>query len=326
MKRLLIAAALVAVATFGAHAQATRTWVSGVGDDVNPCSRTAPCKTFAGAISKTAAGGIINALDPAGYGAVTMVKSITLDGSGTHAHILNTGTNGINVNGAGVAVIVRNIGISAGAGGTSGINGIRFVTGSSLIVEDTVIEDQLYASGGHGINFAPTTTASLTVRNVKFSNASAGTGAAIKIVTGGQSVNVTLENVQVAGGIRGIVIDTTGGGWAKVNIENSSFTNIVGPAIYGTAGSGNIRLYLDDVSATNSNVGVVMAGANAMAWMTQSKIAGNVTGIQQAGGAKVYSYKDNQIFNNSTDGTPLPASPTPVQALPDNQIASAAGK
>jgi len=37
-----------------AQAQATRTWVSGVGDDVNPCSRTAPCKTFAGAISKTA--------------------------------------------------------------------------------------------------------------------------------------------------------------------------------------------------------------------------------------------------------------------------------
>ena len=52
-----------------AGAQASRTWVSGVGDDANPCSRTAPCKTFAGAISKTAAGGEIDALDPAGYGA-----------------------------------------------------------------------------------------------------------------------------------------------------------------------------------------------------------------------------------------------------------------
>ena len=63
-----------------ASAQATRTWISGVGDDANPCSRTAPCKTFAGAISKTAEGGEINALDPGGYGAVTITKSITIDG------------------------------------------------------------------------------------------------------------------------------------------------------------------------------------------------------------------------------------------------------
>ena len=71
-----------------AQAQASRTWVSGVGDDANPCSRTAPCKTFAGAISKTAACGEINALDPAGYGAVTITKSITIDGTGTFASIL----------------------------------------------------------------------------------------------------------------------------------------------------------------------------------------------------------------------------------------------
>src|SRR6202046_3797494 len=65
-----------------AHAQATRTWVSGVGDDANPCSRTAPCKTFAGAIGQTAAGGEIDALDPGGFGEVTITKSITIDGGG----------------------------------------------------------------------------------------------------------------------------------------------------------------------------------------------------------------------------------------------------
>src|SRR5213595_3658280 len=65
-----------------AHAQATRTWVSGVGDDANPCSRTAPCKTFAGAISKTAAGGQISVLDPGGFGCVTITKSMTIKGKG----------------------------------------------------------------------------------------------------------------------------------------------------------------------------------------------------------------------------------------------------
>ena len=62
-----------------AQAQASRIWVSGVGDDANPCSRTAPCTTFAGAISKTAANGIINCLDPGGFGEVTITKSITID-------------------------------------------------------------------------------------------------------------------------------------------------------------------------------------------------------------------------------------------------------
>src|SRR3990170_4978414 len=85
-----------------AQAQATRTWVSGVGDDVNPCSRTAPCKTFAGAISKTATGGEISVLDPGGYGAVTMTKAITINGDGTLASILASATNGIIVNGAGI--------------------------------------------------------------------------------------------------------------------------------------------------------------------------------------------------------------------------------
>src|SRR5436853_966367 len=79
-----------------ADAQATRTWVSGVGDDVNPCSRTAPCKTFAGAISKTAASGIINCLDPGGFGAVTITKSITIDCEETLGGLLAAGTNGVN--------------------------------------------------------------------------------------------------------------------------------------------------------------------------------------------------------------------------------------
>src|SRR6202789_209979 len=93
-----------------ASAKATRTWVSGVGDDVNPCSRTAPCKTFAGAISKTASGGEIDALDPGGFGSVTITKSITLDGGfGQNASILATGVNGISIVVGGVNVSIRNL-------------------------------------------------------------------------------------------------------------------------------------------------------------------------------------------------------------------------
>src|SRR3954447_13432834 len=101
--------AMGAVLVFGlysapAHAQATRTWVSGVGDDVNPCSRTAPCKTFAGAISKTATGGIINCLDNAGYGAVTIGKNLTIDCTPFMGGVLAGVGNGVVVNGAGITV------------------------------------------------------------------------------------------------------------------------------------------------------------------------------------------------------------------------------
>src|SRR5216110_3192735 len=100
--RFTINALAIAIFTFAfasmAQAQATRTWVSGVGDDVNPCSRTAPCKTFAGAISKTASPGIINCLDPGGFGAVTITKSITIDCTGTIGSVLSSGVQGVVIN------------------------------------------------------------------------------------------------------------------------------------------------------------------------------------------------------------------------------------
>src|SRR4029434_5005479 len=108
--KLLVSATFLLAFTSIAQAQATRTWVSGVGDDVNPCSRTAPCKTFAGAISKTADGGEIDALDPGGYGAVTITKSLTIMGVGTNPSVPVSGTNGIVINaGADDVVVLRNI-------------------------------------------------------------------------------------------------------------------------------------------------------------------------------------------------------------------------
>src|SRR5215212_5612581 len=141
-----IAVAATMVSATAAQAQATRTWVSGVGDDVNPCSRTAPCKTFAGAISKTAAGGEIDCLDPGGFGAVTITKNLTIDGTdgAGFGSILASGTNGVNVNDSATAspntivVTLRKISIN-GAGTTLGVNGINFTSGRRVNVEDCQI-------------------------------------------------------------------------------------------------------------------------------------------------------------------------------------------
>src|SRR5438445_2616656 len=112
---------LLLISRSTAQAQATRTWVSGVGDDANPCSRTAPCKTFAGAISKTAAGGEINAIDPGGFGALTITKAITIDVTGTFGSILVSSGNGIVISAAATDTVrLRGLDINAVGTRTNG--------------------------------------------------------------------------------------------------------------------------------------------------------------------------------------------------------------
>ena len=135
-----------------AQAQATRTWVSGVGDDANPCSRTAPCKTFAGAISKTAPAGEINVLDPGGFGAVTITKSITISADHVEAGVLVSGTNGIVISaGATDRVVLEGLDIE-GLG--SGLDGVKFLTGAAVYI----IRCKIHHFTGNGVNAVSTTS------------------------------------------------------------------------------------------------------------------------------------------------------------------------
>ena len=170
----LIRAALFAGLIMGgassAYGQATRTWVSGVGDDVNPCSRTAPCKTFAGAISKTAAGGEINVIDPGGFGTINITKSITLDGLGPMSSILGVGTTGVIVNGAGIVVNLRNLTINCGSNTSS--NGIRIVNAAHVNIDNVVVENcPGTGTFGNGLVIASSAAnVRVDVQNSRFAN------------------------------------------------------------------------------------------------------------------------------------------------------------
>jgi len=169
-----------------ASAQATRTWVSGVGDDANPCSRTAPCKTFAGAISKTAAAGEINVLDPGGYGAVTITKSIRIISDHIEAGVLVSGTNGIVVNVASTDNVLLD-GLDIEGLGT-GLNGVQIIGGGTVVIRRTSINHFI----GNGVNLAGTNTAKVFVQDTVISNNGGGV------------------NVQGAGGaLNNAVIDNT---------------------------------------------------------------------------------------------------------------------
>ena len=183
-----------------AFAQATRTWVSGVGDDANPGSRTAPCKTFAGAISITATGGEINCLDAGGYGALTIVKSITIDGSGTHGSILNALTTGIIVKGDDIVVTLRNLSIQgAGKGGT----GIKFVNGAVLNVENCVISNQT----GQGIEIVPGSNARVFIKDTII-RGNDPKGGGIRIAPEATfTVSALLDNVRLEGNLFGLMVE-----------------------------------------------------------------------------------------------------------------------
>ncbi|HVE59494.1 MAG TPA: hypothetical protein VNB22_21975, partial [Pyrinomonadaceae bacterium] len=198
-------------------AQATRTWVSGVGDDVNPCSRTAPCKTFAGAISKTATNGEINCLDPAGYGAVTVTKSITIDCEDTQGSILSAGTNGVIVNITAATDTKKSFklrGISINGAGT-GINGIRILAANSVVVEDGVIDGVTQ----HGISIETTSgTPKISVDRMSIrSNSGNGINS---FITGG-TVNLSVSNSQFTLNATGINLSSN----TKAVVRNSTLAN-----------------------------------------------------------------------------------------------------
>src|SRR3954449_7942308 len=186
-----------------ASAQATRTWVSGVGDDANPCSRTAPCKTFAGAISKTAAGGEINVLDPGGFGGVTITKSITISSEGFEAGVLVSGTNAIIINALSTDVVVLR-GLDIEGLGT-GLDGIKVLgTLAALHVEKCTI-NAFRGTNGSGIEIATTSgTTQVYIKDTIVRDSGQGTGGGIFINPAGGTVKASLDNVRMENNIFGL--------------------------------------------------------------------------------------------------------------------------
>ncbi|HEX8062965.1 MAG TPA: hypothetical protein VF535_07090 [Allosphingosinicella sp.] len=305
---------MVALATAGmavgyatpAAAQATRTWVSGVGDDVNPCSRTAPCKTFAGAISKTAAGGEIKCLDPGGFGAVSINKSMTISCPYTEGGAL-AGGNGITINDStGPApntsvVFLRGLDIF---GVNPPSNGVRFITGAALTIEDSTIR-RFNAASSFGVSIAPTTAnVKVYMNNVTVAdNGSGGTGGGIGIIPAvGGSVSAYLNNVRVQNNANnGLRVDSTNGA-VGVTIDNSNFVgNGVGISTNGVTNNMRMMLVRSTV-AYNNGFGILNNGATATMRVGDTTITGNVTGLATAGGASTISFLTNRLFGNPTTG------------------------
>jgi Right handed beta helix region len=299
-----------------AHAQATRTWVSGVGDDANPCSRTAPCKTFAGAISKTAAGGEINAIDSGGFGAVTTTKGITIDGNATHAGVLAAGTTGIivNITAAGTGaqagndiVTLRNLSINGAGTGTRGIAILSSVANTQVFIENCQISGFRATGGGdNGKGIIDRRTAAGSKLHVSDTviRANLVHGVQIGDATGIVStVDATFDNVNIQGnGVAGMFL----GGGSNVSVRGSVITGNGGSGIQSSEQAGGTTETEVTDTVLSHNVTGIFAGSGAsVVRVSRVTITDCGTGVNASGGAFV-SFGDNNIVGNGA-GNALPA-------------------
>lgn len=303
---ILVGATFVAlVCAMPAEAQATRTWVSGVGDDANPCSRTAPCKTFAGAIAKTAANGEINCLDPGGFGAVTITKSISIVCDYTEGGILAASVNGVIIN-AGVNDIITLKGLDIEGIGT-GIDGIRFLAGRALHVHKVQIRS-MRAANGNGINFAPSGNSELFVADSYITdNGGAGNTAGILIrPTGAGTANATINRTQVENNTIGIRFEAGGTGAVVGLVRDSLVAGNSGNGVMVATTGATVTVLVDNTGvASNAGVGVNATGAAATVRIGRSTITNNVTGVNSVSSGVLRTYLNNLINGNLADGTPI---------------------
>jgi hypothetical protein len=275
IKALVITSFILALAT-AAQAQATRTWVSGVGDDLNPCSRTAPCKTFAGAISKTAKDGEISVLDPGGYGAVTITKSIYINGThgAGYGSIINSLVNGIiinitDVNDVRKAVRLRSLDIN---GVSTGINGVSILAANNVFVEDSVID----GNTGNGTT----------------------SGMGIRMNTSG-TCNLYVSDTMIHKNVKGIRVASTAG-FAVADIRNC---NIENNQTGVEAATNNSFVVVDDSRiANNSTNGVVASASGSNLTVSESTLMHNGTAINAGAGSAVKALSNTVLFNTTGFG------------------------
>jgi len=317
MRRCLAVARASAVLALGfgfdtmAEAQSYTTWVSATGDDVNPCSVTSACRTFAGAMAKTAAGGVIACQGPGSFGQVTITKSVTIS--------CPSGQGGIRAVADGIViragptdqVYLRGldiVGVAAPGQGPSLGQGIRFASGAALYVEDVVIR-RFNGDGSFGIAFQPTGTSRLFVTNATVANNGGATGGGILIqpAGAGDSARVHLRDVRLQGNsLYGLRIDATERYPVGVlaEMDNSQVAgSTTGISIFTTRNTGAAALMVNGTTIADNGTALLADGNRTIMRVARSTITNNQTGLAVQNGAGIATYFNNMLDGNITNGT-----------------------
>jgi hypothetical protein len=303
MTRNVILVALVAtsvgciLSVNSAEAQ-TRVFVSGSGSDANTCALAKPCRTFQHAHDVVLANGEIYALDPAGYGPVTITKAISIQGQG-YAGITGSTANGVTIN-AGPSDQINLRGLLIDGGGTGNKAGIQFNTGASLNVQDSIIRNFCCGTNASGVLFLAQASSSLFVSNTVISdNNDSGIWA---VPSGTGSVTIDLNHVLLQNNINVGILIGANGGPISATLSDSTAQHNGGGINVGAAPNVQASLMVANSTLSNSgNYAIVANGATAFVRVTRSRITGNVNGLLNGGG-NLISYGDNNLDGNTNDG------------------------
>jgi hypothetical protein len=308
-RSIVITAALALAVTLpavSAHAQAPRTFVSAAGSDSNPCTFAAPCRHFQNAVNVTSPGGEVDALDPAGYGPITITQSITIEGQGWSYIAPPANGNGITINAGSGNVSIHGVSVD-GAGIVGSTNGIVFNSGESLTVEDCFVRNM----EGSGLAFksTATTTQTLAVSNSYFSD-NAADGILIEPLSSG-AITAAIDRTGLYDNrnIGLFVYAVNGTGTVNVGVTDSVAAN--GNSFNGNTGfdveadSHAANLSLTHCLAVGNAIGVAAGSTGATLWLAQSTVTGNVVGYSVNNGGVIKSYGDNYLAagNGSNLGT-----------------------
>jgi hypothetical protein len=287
--KLSVVVGLVALALPAASsAQATRTWVSGVGDDANPCSRTAPCKTFAGAISKTAARGEINCLDPGGFGGVTITKSIAIKCHYTEGGVLVSGTNAIVVNAAATDnVTLRGLDIN-GIG--TGLNGVRILQAKTV----KILDSEIFGFVRNAVDMETSNAnAKVSVYRTHIHDNS-GNGVLVAPPASGAGAKATLKD--------NIIEDNRCGVTVSARTPDPAFNFTVNCGLSTNAGGAASANMTFNVLADHLTTGILARGNTATARAGNNEIVGNAGGVQSLDSGILESWGNNRFGGNTSNG------------------------
>jgi hypothetical protein len=292
-----LAAALLALGSLipsPAEAQA-RVFVAAQGSDGNPCTFAAPCRTFQHAHNVVAAGGEIDVLDPAGYGAVFITKAMSIQGHGFAGISVGSGGTGITIS-AGANDAVNLTGLLIDGAGV-GLHGIWFYGGKSLTIENCFVRNITNT----GIFFDPPGAGSLAVSNTVV--ADAFNGVLVK-PEGAGTVTAALNRVAAYNQSDvGIFVDgtvATGGSTTAVATDSVASGNNYGFVVYSGTAPATLTM-VRSVSANNT-AGIYAKGSVATLRLTGSTVTDNPTvGWHIANGAKIKTFGDNNFDGNGTD-------------------------
>jgi hypothetical protein len=287
---------------------ASQSWVSATsGSDSNPCTRAAPCLTFAGAIAQTPAGGEISCLDPGNFGAATITKALTINCEETLGSGLVSGTNGIVVQ-AGTGDVVTLKGLEF-EGLNAGLNAVRFLSGKELHMHKFQIRDFTNS----GIDIEPSNSTRVFLADGYISDCGVGgSGFAAILVkpNSGANASISINRVLMEDNLNGVFADGSGGGGivhvqVKDSVVSGSSNNGISISSTGPSFTADV---VNSIIRYNTSTGAAVTGAAASLKLGGNTITDNATGVASSGGT-LQSFKNNQITDNSTDGTPITAVP-----------------